>query len=106
MRTLGSVIAYLLLLIGPCTSFSPSATRHSSCEARRYACVQHATANDNNDNRNAVYDFLATPNETEPGSCNFFYTDEVMSHLHGYMLLFGLFAAQDEVCSRTGCHKD
>lgn len=43
-----------------------------------------------------VYQLLSTPRDQKPGQCNFFYNDEVMSHLHGYMLLVGLFAAADQ----------
>ena len=43
-----------------------------------------------------MYKLLSTPRDEKPGQCNFFYNDEVMSHLHGYMLLIGLFAAADQ----------
>lgn len=47
-----------------------------------------------------IYQFLCTPRDNtknrRPGGSNFFYNDEVASHLHGYMFLVGTFAARDE----------
>jgi hypothetical protein len=40
---------------------------------------------------------LSTPRDNKPGCSNFFYNDEVTSHLHGYMFLIGSVAATDEV---------
>ena len=47
--------------------------------------------------RTRIYTLLATSRDrTEPGS-NYFYNDEVASHLHGYVFLVGGLAAHDEV---------
>lgn len=46
----------------------------------------------------ALYEMLAGPGlDDEKAGTNFFYNDEVISHLHGYMLLVGLFGARDPV---------
>ncbi len=42
-----------------------------------------------------MYYALATGKEEKPNRGNFFYNDEVVSHLYGYVYLVGLFAAQD-----------
>ena len=44
---------------------------------------------------NFVYSLLATDRDQKPNRGNFFYNDEVMSHLYGYMYLVGFFFAQD-----------
>lgn len=46
--------------------------------------------------RNPVYQLLSTSEDCKPG-LEFFYNDEVISHLHGYVFLVGLFGAKDEV---------
>ena len=50
-------------------------------------------------NPNQMFEALSSSRESDfkPGNCNFFYNDEVSSHLHGYMLLVALFAAKDPV---------
>jgi len=49
----------------------------------------------------SLYDFLSSPGDPAQvptgGSNYFFYNDEIISHLHGYMLLVGLFEARDEL---------
>jgi hypothetical protein len=54
-----------------------------------------------------IYQFLCTPRDNtknrRPGGSNFFYNDEVASHLHGYMFLVGTFAARDETFVLTFC---
>mmetsp|Transcript_1748 Transcript_1748/g.2435 ORF Transcript_1748/g.2435 Transcript_1748/m.2435 type:complete len:239 (-) Transcript_1748:163-879(-) len=50
---------------------------------------------DNTETQNPVYRLLATSRDNPPGS-EFFYNDQVMSHLHGYMFLIGGLAAHDE----------
>jgi hypothetical protein len=49
--------------------------------------------------QSAIFVALSSSRESDykPGNCNFFYNDEVSSHLHGYMLLVSLFAAQDQI---------
>jgi hypothetical protein len=49
-------------------------------------------------NNNPVYEMLTSPNDPiiERSNMNF-YKDEAISHLHGYMLLVGLFGAHDEL---------
>jgi len=44
---------------------------------------------------NLVYSLLATDRDQKPNRGNFFYNDEVISHLYGYMYLVGFFIAQD-----------
>lgn len=44
---------------------------------------------------NVVFATLSTDRDNAPNQGNFFYNDEVISHLYGYMYLVGLFAAQD-----------
>lgn len=63
---------------------------HSALPAKTNCNVEEAPS------RNPLYKALATPDESKCGRSDFFYNDEVISHLHGYMLLVGLFAAQDE----------
>jgi len=46
---------------------------------------------------NPVYEMLSSPNDPIRRSNFNFYNDEVISHLHGYMLLVGLFGARDEL---------
>jgi hypothetical protein len=49
-------------------------------------------------NNNPVYELLSSPNDPIMKRSNMnFYNDEVISHLHGYMLLVGLFGARDEL---------
>lgn len=52
---------------------------------------------DDTSKKSAVYRLLSTPRDCTPGRGTFLYNDEVISHLHGYMLLVGLFGAADEV---------
>jgi hypothetical protein len=39
------------------------------------------------------YYLHSTPPDEKPGRCNFIYNDKVRSHLHGYVLLVGLFCS-------------
>jgi len=52
---------------------------------------------DNRDStdKNIAFATLSTDRDNKPNRGNFFYNDEVISHLYGYMYLVGLFAAQD-----------
>eukprot|EP00536_Pseudo-nitzschia_multiseries_P008648 jgi/Psemu1/287941/fgenesh1_pg.222_\ len=52
-------------------------------------------ASSSNSNNNAAFAMLATDRDNKPNQGNFFYNDEVISHLYGYMYLVGFFAAQD-----------
>ncbi len=45
--------------------------------------------------RNFVFEALSTDRDMTPNQGTFFYNDEVISHLYGYMYLVGFFAAQD-----------
>jgi hypothetical protein len=45
--------------------------------------------------KNALYSLLATGRDQKPNRGNFFFNDEVSSHLYGYMYLVGFFFAQD-----------
>jgi len=62
-----------------------------------------ASKNQNEDNQSSslsiLFGLLKSGRESDfkPGNANFFYNDEVMSHLHGYVFLVGLFFAQDPV---------
>jgi hypothetical protein len=47
------------------------------------------------DSKNIAFDMLSTDRDNTPNQGTFFYNDEVISHLYGYMYLVGLFAAQD-----------
>ena len=67
----------------------------------------HLASSDGTDSYSGIYGALsASPtaqiNESKPGS-NFFYNDEVISHLHGYMYLVGLFFAQDVIFLGSFC---
>eukprot|EP00535_Pseudo-nitzschia_heimii_P001384 CAMPEP_0197182528 /NCGR_PEP_ID=MMETSP1423-20130617/6456_1 /TAXON_ID=476441 /ORGANISM="Pseudo-nitzschia heimii, Strain UNC1101" /LENGTH=218 /DNA_ID=CAMNT_0042632963 /DNA_START=78 /DNA_END=734 /DNA_ORIENTATION=- len=44
---------------------------------------------------NVAFAALSTDRDNRPNKGNFFYNDEVISHLYGYMYLVGFFAAQD-----------
>ena len=44
---------------------------------------------------NIAFATLSTDRDNRPNQGNFFYNDEVISHLYGYMYLVGFFAAQD-----------
>jgi hypothetical protein len=47
-------------------------------------------------NKNFVFTALATSNDSrKPNQGNFFYNDEVISHLYGYVYLVGFFLVQD-----------
>lgn len=59
------------------------------------------TVNDLSNQKNPIYQLLSTPRDNKPGCSNFFYNDEVISHLHGYMFLIGGLAARDEVRMRS-----
>lgn len=45
--------------------------------------------------KKSLYSLLATGRDQKPNRGNFFYNDEVSSHLCGYMYLVGFFFAQD-----------
>jgi len=51
---------------------------------------------DTNNNKNA-FSMLSTARDNKPNQGNFFYNDEVISHLYGYMYLVGFFVAQDSI---------
>lgn len=50
---------------------------------------------DDSTNKNIAFATLSTDRDNTPNQGNFFYNDEVISHLYGYMYLVGFFAAQD-----------
>ena len=47
------------------------------------------------DANSPVFAALSTERDNKPNQGNFFYNDEVISHLYGYVYLVGFFAAQD-----------
>ncbi len=47
--------------------------------------------------RNIFFSTLSTDRDRAPNQGTFFYNDEVISHLYGYVYLVGLFAAQDSL---------
>lgn len=52
-----------------------------------------ATGDSNTEN--VAFAMLSTDRDNKPNQGNFFYNDEVISHMYGYMYLVGFFAAQD-----------
>lgn len=66
--------------------------RRSDEESRPSTTESRSTTTPGN---NPFYVALATGKEQIPNRGNFFYNDEVVSHLYGYVYLIGLFAAQD-----------
>ena len=48
-------------------------------------------------NKNNAFSMLSTARDNKPNQGNFFYNDEVISHLYGYMYLVGFFVAQDSL---------
>lgn len=106
MRSLATLLAFASLL-SCCHSFR-SVSMHSTRTRRGFArmVLPRPPASNKSPNynegvtvttieRSMLYQLLSTTREELPGQCNFFYNDEVMSHLHGYMLLVGLFIASD-----------
>ena len=92
-------LAILLIacsLVRCCNSFRPVSVSHRPTRFAKIDIALPASNSPEETTRNPIYQLLSTPRDDEPGRCNFFYNDEVMSHLHGYMLLVGLFAARDE----------
>ena len=70
----------------------------ASSVTRTSKCVQGNRVNgDTGDsiNENVAFSMLSTDRDNKPNQGNFFYNDEVISHLYGYMYLVGFFAAQD-----------
>jgi hypothetical protein len=102
MQRLGAILVTALalsLLVAPSAPFRvvarQSCQRYDSGIAGGGLC---ASKNDGvAETRNPIYQLLSTPRDNKPGRSNFFYNDEVVSHLHGYMFLVGSLAAYDEV---------
>jgi len=67
----------------------------------RLSSNQRKNPEDDASSSSFLFDLLASGRESDfkPGNANFFYNDEVVSHLHGYVFLVGLFFAQDPVRS-------
>lgn len=84
-------------------------TPSSTTRARARNSLQARTTDENVDNNNAdendddntvvikniAFSTLSTARDNKPNKGNFFYNDEVISHLYGYMYLVGFFVAQD-----------
>ena len=72
--------------------------QESKSRTRRHGILQgNLIDEDNGDNasKNVVFATLSTDRDNKPNQGNFFYNDEVISHLFGYMYLVGFFVAQD-----------
>lgn len=70
----------------------------SLCITRANRVLQGKRIDDDNadsTNTNIAFATLSTDRDNTPNQGNFFYNDEVISHLYGYMYLVGFFAAQD-----------
>ena len=55
------------------------------------------TNEDDTAEKNIFFSTLSTDRDRAPNQGTFFYNDEVISHLYGYVYLVGLFAAQDSL---------
>lgn len=65
---------------------------------KRQSQTLHASKSpENSDEKNRLYTLLETGRDQKPNRGNFFYNDEVSSHLYGYIYLVGFFAAQDPI---------
>lgn len=76
----------------PSFGFQKPDTAHKttiSLQARRSNDDDIGSAN------SIIFQTLSTDRDNQPNQGTFFYNDEVISHLYGYMYLVGFFAAQD-----------
>lgn len=100
MRSVVAIPCILLVLsvaLSPSTAFAPLKSIHQKSRRRQSTTTTLAASkNKNSDIEPPLYKLLATSDESKPGRSDFFYNDEVVSHLHGYMLLVGVFGALDE----------
>ena len=95
MRLVKLFLLTLSLLVAPSASF-----RAIHAQRGIGGLVAVAASRDNiaeTKKKNPIFQMLSTPRDSKPGRSNFFYNDEVTSHLHGYMFLIGSIAANDEV---------
>jgi hypothetical protein len=99
------VFGFLVLKIDALLQQQIIETRSSLCLKSYHvrptnAILLHASSKSSDqqstfDETNFVYSLLATDRDQKPNRGNFFYNDEVISHLYGYMYLVGFFFAQD-----------
>jgi hypothetical protein len=79
-----------VMMTGPSTLLNPGKMQPE------FLCLTPGSTEPSSfEERNKLFRLLETGRDQKPNRGNFFYNDEVSSHLYGYMYLVGFFAAQD-----------
>lgn len=73
----------------------PVSPRKNIWAGKEKPATTSSTAPLHAETKNGIYSLLATGRDQKPNRGNFFFNDEVSSHLYGYMYLVGFLFAQD-----------